>query len=470
MEIESINPAQTSSSDKTISLRNSYNPVPSSIYTKLHKNLTFSYANSNAKSFQFGTLGENDTYLIGILRLDYSQPRQIRNVILQLKGIEKTCWFKPQARSKSFHNAEQILIDKAFRIFSANDEQEIQSCNIPFKVKLPYNLPESITTDIGSVKYFLRATVNRRGVIGNANVVEVECELRKTTMLDIERNQPYQLRGESRSGIEYAFVLPPFKNFNIGSFVSIPMRLRFLRPNLHVEQVRVSLVKFMDYRCTNPNESRHIKQEVTSLTITRQELQYTQSTPSDLECVHKINLFIPQTLLPTISTRYISISYQLSIKLCLVGSDMDFQIDEFVHLGSVIEVNNQSTSKLQELFLSRQVFDTTLSRIQNQTSISTFGSISMTSNDGINEPMTPSNEFFPQSAPNNQQLTNKELRRASNNENFSSSPYPTALSPPPYHKPKSLSAFHLNFIWVHNDNIPRLRELRAEVLRKGKMS
>ncbi|CAG8532451.1 2302_t:CDS:2 [Ambispora gerdemannii] len=445
MEIGSINPTQdTFDKITSISLRtSSYNPVPSSIYTKPHKNLTFSYVNSNAKSFQIGKLGENDTYLIGSLRLDYPQLRQIRNVILQLKGIEKTCWFKPQARSKSANSAEQVLIEKAFRIFSADDGQEMQSSDLPFKVKLPHNLPESITTDIGSIKYFLRATVNRKGVIGNANIVEVECELKKTIILDIERDPPYQLRGESRNGLEYAFILPPFKHFKIGSFVSIPMRIRFLRPNIHVDRVQVSLVKFMDFRCTNPNEARHIKQEVASLTIAREELRSIQKTNLDCECVHTINLFIPRATLPTISTRYISNSYQLSIKLCLVD-EIDLQIDEIVRLASILETNNRTSTSESQQILSRQVFDTfdqqKASRLQHQTSISTFGTLSITSNDG--EPMTPPNEPSSQSAPS-QKLSIKALRRISSDEYFTSSPYPTALSPPPYHKPTSPAASHL---------------------------
>ncbi|KAG9306795.1 hypothetical protein G9A89_005695 [Geosiphon pyriformis] len=309
-------------------------------YLKANKHISFSYA-EDAATFQQGQLGDTDTYLVGVLHLNYAQPRQVRSVILHLKGTEKTSWFKAQARSKALYMGEQILVDDSHKIWESEDQREIQNLDIPFKFKLPYNLPETVTTDIGSVGYLLRATVHRRAnmVIGNTHIVEVLCPLKKTLVMDNQNNPPYKLRGESRSGLDYTFVLPPNKNLNLGTYVSIPMRIKFLRPGISVERVEIQLKTCMDFRCNNPNETRHIKEQAAALVVPRQEIRYLQpvSPEYDGECVHTINLFIPRSVQPTYSGRFISITHQLQIKFCLWGADLDFQVEESVRVANILE-------------------------------------------------------------------------------------------------------------------------------------
>ncbi|CAG8600430.1 1884_t:CDS:2 [Funneliformis mosseae] len=216
---------------------------------------------------------------LGNLHLNYQKTHQVKSVLLHLKGVEKTSWHKAQARSKALYTGEQILVDQTYKIWEQEDqENSINHLDIPFKVKLPYNLPETITTEVGSVNYTLRAVINRKGglVTSPTQVIEVNCPLKRTINLEGSNNVPYKLRGESRSGLDYTFVLPPNKSFNLGTYVSIPMRIRFLRPGISVERVEISLKTCMDFRCNNPNETRHTKEHAASLLIPRQEIKYLQ--------------------------------------------------------------------------------------------------------------------------------------------------------------------------------------------------
>ncbi|CAG8613449.1 5955_t:CDS:2 [Funneliformis caledonium] len=258
----------------TTSPTNSNRPT----YIKSHKNASFSYLPECA-SFQQGTLGDSDSHLVGNLHLNYQKTHQVKSVLLHLKGVEKTSWHKAQARSKALYTGEQILVDQTYKIWEQEDqENSINHLDIPFKVKLPYNLPETITTEVGSVNYTLRAVINRKGglVSSPTQVIEVNCPLKRTINLEGSNNVPYKLRGESRSGLDYTFVLPPNKSFNLGTYVSIPMRIRFLRPGISVERVEISLKTCMDFRCNNPNETRHTKEHAASLLIPRQEIKYLQ--------------------------------------------------------------------------------------------------------------------------------------------------------------------------------------------------
>ncbi|CAG8564761.1 23826_t:CDS:2, partial [Racocetra persica] len=307
------------------------NRPPANAYIKSHKSVSFSYAGDNT-SFQQGILGDSDSYLVGTLHLNYGKQYQVKDITLNLKGTEKTTWYKAQARTKALYSGEQIVVDHSQEIWRSN-EKEILNLDVPFKIKIPYNLPESITTDVGTVSYVLRAIIHRKGGLmsSSTQIVEVDCPLKRTIILDNSNLSLFKLRGESKSSVDYSFTLPANKNFNLGTYVTIPIRMRFLRPGVSVERIEVALKSCMDFRCSNPNETRHVKENVVSLVIARQEIR---SQNMDGEYSHTINLFIPRSIQPTYSGRFISISHQFCVKFCLWGANEDFQVEESSHTPS----------------------------------------------------------------------------------------------------------------------------------------
>ncbi|CAG8632164.1 41734_t:CDS:1 [Gigaspora margarita] len=326
------------------------NRPQASDYIKSAKGVSFSYA-IGCNSFQKGTLGDADSYVTGTLHFNYGKPQQIKNVTLNFKGIEKTVWHKSQARSKAVYSGEHIIVDLIEEVWkSDNPDGGFMNLDIPFKIKLPPNLPDTIETEIGNIEYIIRAVITRKGSLGlsaSNQVVEIKCSLKRTLHLTGSDNVPYKLRGESRCGIDYLFSLPPKNNFNPGAYVSIPMRIRFLKPGISVERIEIALKTCMDFRCSIPSETRHAKEVATSLLVPRQELKYTQPTTGDHfdgECSHTINLFVPRNVQPTYSGRYISINHQLIIKFCLWGADSDFQVEESIRVTNVFDHQQQPSS------------------------------------------------------------------------------------------------------------------------------
>ncbi|CAG8836609.1 12392_t:CDS:2, partial [Gigaspora margarita] len=302
------------------------NRPPASAYIKSSKSISFSYAGDNT-SFQLGILGDSDSYLVGTLHLNYGKQHQVRNISLNFKGTEKTMWYKALTR-KVLYTGEQIVVDHSQEIWRS-DDKNILNLDVPFKIKLPYNLPESIITELGTVNYVLQATINRKGGLmsSSTQIVEIQCPLKRTLTLDNSNLTPYKLRGESRSGVDYSFTLPPNKNFNLGTYVTIPIRMKFVRPGVSVERIELALNCCMDFRCSNPNETRHVKENVVSLAIPCQEIR---APNLDGEYTHIVNLFIPRSVQPTYSGRFVSITHQFYIKFCLWGANDDFQVEESV--------------------------------------------------------------------------------------------------------------------------------------------
>ncbi|CAG8538038.1 4073_t:CDS:2 [Diversispora eburnea] len=363
-------------------------------YIKTHKNISFSFA-ENLNSFQLGNLGDSDTYLVGTVHLNYPRVCAVKNVFLHFKGVEKTCWYKSQARTKNIYSGEHVLVDQSNKIWEAFEESEgITTLDIPFKIQLPYGLQETITTNIGTVQYVLRACVNTKGLINipNAHITKLHCPLRQTLILNNSLSSSYKICGESPNGIEYTFLLPPNKTFNMGSYVSIPMMIRFSRPGLGIDRLEISLKALMDFSCSTQNEKTQVEQKIGGLLISNSELRNVISNNSQYrlgEYIHNINLFVPRDIQQTYQGNLINISHQLNIKFCLFGFEADFQVDEYIRISR--------RRKLPQL------------SIHEDSSESDISSHSLPS------PPTPVvNEI---------------------NTNTIKSPYPTPLSPPPYRQP-----------------------------------
>ncbi|CAI2177960.1 20578_t:CDS:1 [Funneliformis geosporum] len=328
-----MNSPTSSVNSSCISLEKNKKGPRQSSYLKSHKNLSFSFV-EGLDTFQQGYLGDNDTFLVGTLNLNYQKPCHVKSIYLNFKGTEKTTWQRSQARSKSIYTGEYPLVDQSNKIWEAfNDTEEITTLDIPFKIQIPYNLPETITTEIGTIHYQLRATINTKSLIGTAQqLIKVKCPIKRTIILDNQQSPPYKILGEVPNGIDYTFILPPNKSFNLGTYVSIPMRMKFLQANVGIERIEVILRTSMNFHSSSQGESKHVDQQIVGMIVPRSELQYYQG-----ECTYTINLFVPKNVQPTYQGRFISIVHFLNIKFYLYGFDESYDVEENVRIAHILE-------------------------------------------------------------------------------------------------------------------------------------
>jgi hypothetical protein len=395
-------PTSSSGSSGRLSLYR--NGPQSNEYIRSNKNMYLSYA-EGSNTFQHGQLGDNDTFLVGTIHLNYNKPCQIKSVYLHFKGIEKTSWQKAQARSKTIYSGENTLVDQTNKVWEAfDDSEEITMLDIPFKVQLPYNLPDTVNTEFGSVQYVLRATVNAKALIGTSqHSIKLYCPLKRTLILDVQNLPPFKLCGQTPSGIDYTFLLPPNKCFNVGTYVSIPMKLRFLQPNVGVERVEVYLRAALDYQSTTQGEAKHVDQKLLGIIATRSELLYTQPSSSSYygECTHTLNIFIPKNAQPSHQGRFMSIGHFININFYLWGFESDYHVEESVRIGHIIEKyppQNQSPHIQQFQQIQQPLNTLNLSNIP----IVTYTTSTSTPNTPITPQITPplQQRFLPPTSTN----------------------------------------------------------------------
>ncbi|CAG8445923.1 5390_t:CDS:2 [Diversispora eburnea] len=313
---------------------------PSNSYIKTHKNVSFSYV-PYFTTFQHGTLDKTDSYLMGVLHLNYEKPVRVKNVYLNLKGYEKTKWTKSQGRTKIVFKGEQTVVNQSYKIWEPSaKESDITNYGIPFKVKLPHNLPETLTTRFGAVYYILRATVYLKGtlVTSPSHSVEILCPLKRTLVLNNDRELPTQYQRESEI-LNYAFILPPGKNINIGVYLSIPLRIRFVKPGVSLEKIEVSMRTLMKFRSNTKETCRVIKRSTESI-ITRKDLKYLKPESDQIrgDCITTANLWIPRRISPTYYGKLINIAHMLVIKFIIDGSetnDQSFHVEETINIANI---------------------------------------------------------------------------------------------------------------------------------------
>ncbi|RIA92202.1 hypothetical protein C1645_81063 [Glomus cerebriforme] len=376
-------------------------------YIKYNKNVTFSYQPYLYK-FQQGPLGEHDSYLIGLLNLNFisSSSININNICLKFKGKEKVKWLvKDGPRSKRVYEEEQILCDVKYKIWEstrsnnngsrlidllslspigANESDSV--VKIPFKVKLPYNLPNSFETDIGNVEYTLKVIITTSNGVGSGNGIsatsgvlstllqqqhssEIKIPLKHTLILNNDNNPPYIIHGENTASrksityinvlpvLNYTLVLPPNKIINIGVYISIPIRVRILEPGVSLEKIEIMLRTSKDYRTKN-SDSRHVKEISGKIIIPRKNINFMNLKDNkkkknikyervDGECIQNINFYIPNDTLPTYNGRYITITHQLLLKFCLLHTNQKGQISR---LNDFIAEEHINISNIQKNF------------------------------------------------------------------------------------------------------------------------
>ncbi|CAG8510660.1 1183_t:CDS:1 [Acaulospora colombiana] len=324
------------------------NRPPATSYVRRSENISFSFA-AGKDTFQSGFLGSENTYLEGILHLNYQKPTPINRIVLNLKGKEKTKLCESQAKANVLYSGSQTFIDKNY--FIQNEEKLITKLDIPFNLLLPRNLPESVNIcnnngdEIGGIDYILSAIVDRKGFLKTTQKAKIKCPLKGTLIM--HTNDPYQLCGSWGNLLNYSLELPQDNVFAIDTYTTIPMKIKFFRSGVSIEKVEFTLKTIVDFSFDKPRKvSRKIKEMVvSSAAIQHQELMFLR--PARGEYAFSVELHVPPNTKPTncYSNTLIQITHRLCVKCHLWGGTTDFVLEELVTVADARRPTQ--TSRLQ---------------------------------------------------------------------------------------------------------------------------
>ncbi|CAG8502924.1 8141_t:CDS:1 [Diversispora eburnea] len=321
--------------------------APSIQYLKQNKNIEFIFE-PDSDYFIKKLNGGTENILKGTLRLKYDKPVQVKYVNLNLRCTEKSSSYESQGRSNILLTGTQIVIDKIEKIWEAKSESTILSLDIPFAFSLPEEIPSVIITKYGQVNYVLKAVVCiQKHFVSTSQIVEISYPLKKLIM-DTNTSY-YKLRGESKSGLEYSFDLPPNKIFNIGTWVPILMRIQHIIPHSNLDRLEISLRTSMDFRFDKPRSTtRQINEKLISIMISHQDIVQIQPTNQyHGDFATYIDLTIPKSIQPSYSGRVISITHYFCVNFYFLDSEKDFSVEEPVIIANIDDEPSMSPTPPQ---------------------------------------------------------------------------------------------------------------------------
>ena len=98
--------------------------------------------------------------ICGQLLIDLSKSKEFRNITIELVGEGKVHWTESQGQSSTSYKNLKTYINKV-AVAHSGPSLPAGIHYLPFSFLLPANLPSSFESDIGSVQYFINATIER---------------------------------------------------------------------------------------------------------------------------------------------------------------------------------------------------------------------------------------------------------------------------------------------------------------------
>ncbi|GBC00739.1 hypothetical protein RclHR1_03960013 [Rhizophagus clarus] len=351
-------------------------------HSRYSKKIFFEYSPGET-SFQLGYLGSDQSSIEGTLHLRYTDDKPIfaKKITLSFIGKEfvqfagsleegqdivdddesEACYIegstnKAYDEEESMNDEEEptnkISTYKAKREFFASEVtiwrsqskghyEAVKFLDLPFKFKLPDNLPPSVNMDkgCGRIYYMLKAVVSRRPIDPNSYTTKkmIKC------VVPIVR---YTITPEPKSIHWFKKEEGPAKQhvldhdvsvarsiFGSGESIVIPIKLCFHESKIYLKKIFVGIKEYHELR-TDKYETL-TKRYIVDETVQADTIPI--SNGPDNECSVEVKLNIPheRNLVYDVDTTYITVSHKLKIKVCL-GKAPDLHLSNFVKIEKLV--------------------------------------------------------------------------------------------------------------------------------------
>ncbi|CAB4392135.1 unnamed protein product [Rhizophagus irregularis] len=334
--------------------------------SKYSRKVFFEYSPEET-SFQLGYLGPDKSTIEGTLRLRYTDDKPIfaKKITLSFVGKEFVRFagilekgqdilreddesevYDEQASTTKIttHKAKREFFASKIIIWRSQSKghyEGVKHLDLPFKFKLPDNIPPSTIMDEGSgrIYYTLKAVISRRSIDPNSRNTKKTIKYLVPVVRYTITPEPKSIHWiKKEGGPTKQYVLDHDVSvarsiFGPGEFVVIPIKLTFNEPQVYLKKIFVGLKEYHELR-TDKYETltkRYVVKEI----VEADTIPISQGP--DNECFVEVKLNMPneRKLLYDIDTTYITVSHKLKIKICL-GKAPDLNLSNFVRIEKLV--------------------------------------------------------------------------------------------------------------------------------------
>jgi len=304
-------------------------------------------------SFQSGLQGipGSTSKISGIVHIRYpsKKPLQVRAVSLSFSGTERTSWERSNGNISEPYTGETdiILMGKHLKLWSADsgDYEVVQSLDLPFEFCLPPDAPASLKTTKAAIQYVLSVYLDRNQNWYEPKVerVQLEVPIRRYSLPDQRRLQPVVWNSAEivnpdspdHDKVIWALQLPRTE-FVRGDATSARLSVIFRDPQVNIRSARISLKTYVRLRCAGKDTTYLRSFRAWSREVPGEVMKTLPTTSAQSELVHELPFFIPDDVLPTCETTYISVRHKIKIKLSLTGGGVsDIDVEEPVEVKDI---------------------------------------------------------------------------------------------------------------------------------------
>lgn len=289
----------------------------------------------------------------GKVIFELDKPKVVRGVRVEVKGVEKTAWTKTERRHSYgsgyngregsnyvtvHYSGDSVVMDKQFYVLgSSNDKMELKQGlhQYPFKTTLSSNIPSSYEGSYGSIRYTLKAVLDRPWKFDN----EVKVSFTVVQWVDLNQNSDATssvteedeetfccLCCKSRP-LEVGFTLP-YSGFVPNQGIPVSLNIKN-SSNVGITSIDVELERESKFVASFPRYSRKYSSfTVSSVTLPGVNPMSSKSFTSELA--------VPSKQHPDISNgSLITAWYNLKVTARVSGCHRNFNLSTSIYIGTV---------------------------------------------------------------------------------------------------------------------------------------
>ncbi|CAG8696744.1 13832_t:CDS:1 [Dentiscutata erythropus] len=327
-------------------------------------------------SFQRGYLGAHpDVFLTGVLHIRYTNKKPIfaKKVEVSFVGKESVFFIgtleegqkikeddddfsddEVSTETLSTHTAKRTIFSSSiclWRSQSKGSYESVTGLDLPFRFKLPENLPPSLYMDkgCGRIYYMLKATISRRPIDPDSRnyekKIKIFCPIVRYTVTPPQIPSRWLVKQEGPAlphAVDYDVSLS-HSTFGSGSSIVVPIKLKFHEPQIYLKNIFIGIKEYHELR-TNRYETitkRYIVEE----TVNAESIP---TSGSDNEYSLNVKLSIPSTrnLVYSVDSTYITVSHKIKVKFHL-GKTPNINLSKFINIQNVVSRKEYSRESLK---------------------------------------------------------------------------------------------------------------------------
>ncbi|KAK9693061.1 hypothetical protein K7432_014082 [Basidiobolus ranarum] len=195
--------------------------------------------------------------LQGILYLNLSESIKLRSVELRFEGKMRVCWDEVPGLKHHSRLETRNLLSHTWKFFESTKKSAILEAGeyeYPFEIGIPGNLPETVCTEYGQIRYKLKGVLTRPTFCTNYQV-EKELSIQRFLSPNLNFHEPVTIAETWNDKLAYEVYISS-KTFGPNENINILLHVLQLSSDIQLKKVSCLLKEYTYYRVPGKNRNK----------------------------------------------------------------------------------------------------------------------------------------------------------------------------------------------------------------------